>query len=94
MSLQARFGVKDVEDVAWTSYVDSLACTHCGRCTSVCPANTTGKKLSPRKILVNLRERMDEKGLQLAKDSNFDDGKSLVSAEYISSEELLGMYYL
>lgn len=84
----SRFGVKDVEDVAWTSYVDSLACTHCGRCTDVCPANTTGKKLSPRKILVDLRHRMDEKGLELAKNPNFDDGKSLVSDEYISYEEL------
>lgn len=83
----ARFGVKDVEDVPWTSYVDSLACTHCGRCTSVCPANITGKKLSPRKILVDLRHRMDEKGLALAKDPNYDDGKSLVG-DYISHEEL------
>ena len=84
----ARFGVKDIEDVAWTSYVDSLACTHCGRCTSVCPANTTGKKLSPRKILVDLRHRMDDKGLALAKDPNYDDEKSLVGNDYISQEEL------
>lgn len=84
----SRFGVKDVEDVAWTSYVDSLACTHCGRCTDVCPANTTGKKLSPRKILVDLRHRMDEKGPQLAKDASFNDNKALVSDDYISNEEL------
>lgn len=83
----SRFGVKDVEDVAWTSYVDSLACTHCGRCTDVCPANTTGKKLSPRKILVDLRHRMDDKGLQFAKDNTYDDGKALVG-DYISHEEL------
>ena len=83
----ARFGVKDVEDVAWTSYVDSLACTHCGRCTDVCPANITGKKLSPRKILVNLRERMDEKGPMMAKDESFNDNKSLVG-DFISHEEL------
>ncbi len=84
----SRFGVKDVEDVAWTSYVDSLACTHCGRCTSVCPANITGKKLSPRKILVDLRKRMDVKGPALAEDENFDDQKALVSDDYISQEEL------
>ena len=84
----ARFGVKDVEDVSWTSYVDSLACTHCGRCTDVCPANITGKKLSPRKILVNLRHRMDEKAPHLAKDGTYDDGKSLVGDDYISNEEL------
>lgn len=84
----ARFGVKDIEDVSWTSYVDSLACTHCGRCTDVCPANTTGKKLSPRKILVNLRHRMDEKAPHLSKDGTYDDGKSLVGDDYISNEEL------
>ena len=84
----ARFGVKDIEDVSWTSYVDSLACTHCGRCTDVCPANTTGKKLSPRKILVNLRHRMDEKAPHLSKDGTYDDSKSLVGDDYISNEEL------
>lgn len=84
----ARFGVKDIEDVSWTSYVDSLACTHCGRCTDVCPANMTGKKLSPRKILVNLRHRMDEKAPNLSKDETYDDGKFLVSDDYISNEEL------
>lgn len=84
----SRFGVKDIEDVSWTSYVDSLACTHCGRCTDVCPANMTGKKLSPRKILVNLRHRMDEKAPHLSKDETYDDGKFLVSDDYISNEEL------
>ena len=57
-----RFGVKDVEDVSWKNYFDSLSCTQCGRCTSVCPANITGKKLSPRKIIMDLRARMKEKG--------------------------------
>ncbi|HSA05067.1 MAG TPA: (Fe-S)-binding protein, partial [Tenuifilaceae bacterium] len=57
-----RFGVKDAEDATWKNYFDSLACTECGRCTSVCPANTTGKKLSPRKIMMDLRARMKEKG--------------------------------
>ncbi len=84
----ARFGIKDVEDVAWTSYIDSLACTQCGRCTSSCPANITGKKLSPRKIMVDLRNRMKEKGNDLANDPNFDDQKSLIGEEYISKEEL------
>lgn len=83
----SRFGVKDIEDVSWTSYVDSLACTHCGRCTDVCPANITGKILSPRKIMVDLRHRMDDKGLQFAKDENYSDTKSLVG-DYISHEEL------
>ncbi len=83
----ARFGVKDVEDVTWKNYLDSLTCTQCGRCTEVCPANITGKNLSPRKIFVNLRSRMNEKGPQLAKDKNFSDDKSLIN-NYITYEEL------
>lgn len=83
-----RFGVKDAEDATWKSYLDSLACTECGRCTSVCPANITGKKLSPRKIVMDLRARMKEKskGL-LAQGKDFTDGKSLIR-NYISEEEL------
>lgn len=82
-----RFGVMDVEDVSWKNYFDSLACTECGRCTSVCPANITGKMLSPRKILMNLRARMKEKGPGLLKDKEFTDNKSLLR-DYISEEEL------
>lgn len=81
----ARFGVKDVEDVSWKNYMDSLACTQCGRCTDVCPANITGKLLSPRKIFVDLRKRMDEKGPVVIKGK--DDGKSLLR-DYITEEEL------
>jgi len=83
----SRFGVKDVEDVSWKNYLDSLTCTECGRCTSVCPANLTGKKLSPRKIFVDLRKRMNDKGPGLAKNSDYDDGRSLVG-DYITAEEL------
>ena len=84
----SRFGVKDVEDVTWKNYLDSLTCTECGRCTSVCPANITGKKLSPRKIFVDLRKRMTEKGPGLSKEgSGFTDNKAL-SGDYISAEEL------
>ncbi len=83
-----RFGVKDVEDVTWKNYFDSLACTECGRCTSVCPANLTGKKLSPRKIFIDLRARMKEKGPVMVKNGKeFSDGKSLLR-DYISAEEL------
>jgi heterodisulfide reductase subunit C len=81
----SRFGVKDVEDVTWKNYMDSLACTQCGRCTDVCPANTTGKLLSPRKIFVDLRQRMNEKGSLLMKGK--EDQKSLLR-DYISEEEL------
>lgn len=82
-----RFGVKDAEDVIWNSYFNSLSCTECGRCTAVCPANITGKKLSPRKVMMDLRARMKEKGPQLLKNKDFNDNKSLVR-DYISEEEL------
>jgi heterodisulfide reductase subunit C/nitrate reductase gamma subunit len=82
-----RFGMKDVEDGTWKNYLDSLACTQCGRCTSVCPANLTGKLLSPRKLMIDFRARMKEKGPELVKDKAFDDGKSLLR-DYISEEEI------
>ena len=83
-----RFGVKDCEDVVWKNYFDSLTCTVCGRCTSVCPANITGKRLSPRKVMMDLRARMKEKGpLMIKNGRDFSDGKSLLR-DYISEEEL------
>ncbi len=83
-----RFGVKDAEDISWKNYLDSLACTECGRCTSVCPANLTGKRLSPRKIIMDIRARMKEKGPGLVKNGKtYDDHKSLIR-DYITEEEL------
>ena len=83
-----RFGVKDAEDVNWKNYFDALTCTQCGRCTSVCPANITGKKLSPRKLMTDLRARMKEKGPGLIKNGkDFNDNKSL-NKEYFSYEEI------
>jgi heterodisulfide reductase subunit C len=83
-----RFGVKDAEDASWKNYFDSLACTQCGRCTSVCPANITGKKLSPRKIMMDLRARMKEKGPLMVKNGrDFSDNRSLLR-DFISEEEL------
>lgn len=83
-----RFGVKDCNDVSWKSYFDSLSCTQCGRCTSVCPANITGKKLSPRKIMMDLRARMKEKGPGMVKNGlEYSDQKSLIR-DYVSEEEL------
>lgn len=83
-----RFGVKDVEDISRKNYMDSLSCTECGRCTSVCPANITGKRLSPRKIMIDVRARMKEKGPGLvAEGLSYSDQKSLVR-DYISAEEL------
>jgi len=84
----SRFGVMDVEDVMWKNYFDSLSCTQCGRCTSVCPANITGKKLSPRKIVMDVRERMKEKGPKMLKEGkDYSDNKALLR-DYISEEEL------
>jgi len=83
-----RFGVKDAEDSSWKNFLDSLACTQCGRCTSVCPASITGKKLSPRKIIMDLRSRMNQKADGLIKTGrDYDDGKSLIR-DYIAEEEL------
>ncbi|MGQ9847166.1 MAG: 4Fe-4S dicluster domain-containing protein [Bacteroidales bacterium] len=82
-----RFGIKDAEDVTWKTYMDSLTCTQCGRCTSVCPAAQTGRKLSPRKLMMDLRKRMNEKGPHLIKDKNYNDRKSLL-IDYISLEEI------
>lgn len=83
-----RFGVKDIEDVTWKNYLDSLTCTQCGRCTSVCPANITGKLLSPRKIVMNVRSRMEAKSPGLIKEGkDFDDNQSL-NGNMITAEEL------
>ncbi|MDQ1332223.1 MAG: hypothetical protein QG576_257, partial [Bacteroidota bacterium] len=83
-----RFGVKDAEDATWKNYLDSLSCTECGRCTSVCPANITGKKLSPRKIMMDLRARMKEKGPMMVNNGRaFGDNRSLLR-DFIAEEEL------
>ncbi|NQY68156.1 MAG: (Fe-S)-binding protein [Flavobacteriales bacterium] len=85
---EMKFGIKDIEDVSWKDFANSLTCTQCGRCTDVCPANITGKLLSPRKIMVDTRRRMNDKGPGLAKDPEYSDDKSLVGVEYITPEEL------
>lgn len=83
-----RFGAKDVNDLTWVNIMNAYACTECGRCTSNCPANITGKKLSPRKIMMDTRDRAEEVGTSLAKGGKgFDDGKSLLG-DYITKEEI------
>ena len=83
-----KFGAKDVSDLSWKSLLDAYTCTECGRCTEACPANQTGKLLSPRKIMMDTRDRMEEVGANIAKNKNFtDDGKTLLH-NYISTEEL------
>jgi heterodisulfide reductase subunit C len=84
-----KFGAKDVQDLSWKSLLDSYTCTECGRCTSECPANQTGKLLSPRAIMMKTRDRLEEVGKNIdANKGEFkEDGKSLLH-DYISAEEL------
>lgn len=77
-----KFGAKDVPDLTWKNILDAYSCTECGRCTAACPANITGKKLSPRKIMMDTRDRADEIGRL-----NTTEGKTLLR-DYISEEEL------
>ncbi|MCF8269414.1 MAG: (Fe-S)-binding protein [Crocinitomicaceae bacterium] len=79
-----RFGAKDVQDLSWKQLLDAYSCTECGRCTSACPANQTGKLLSPRKIMMDTRDRLSEIG---ANNFELNDGKSLLG-DYITPEEL------
>ena len=82
------FGTKDVTDLDWKQLLDSYSCTECGRCTSVCPANQTGKLLSPRKVMMDTRDRITEVGKgRSEKGEEFNDGKTLVN-DYITPEEL------
>ncbi len=87
MAEPQRFGAKDVTDLTWKNLLDSYTCTECGRCTSSCPANITGKLLSPRKIMMDTRDRLTEVGENKRKHgADYDDGKSLL--DYISEEEI------
>lgn len=84
----ARFGAKDVRDLSWKSLSDAYTCTECGRCTDVCPANLTGKLLSPRKLIMDTRDRLEIVGKGVAKEgAEFDDNKALWG-DFISPEEL------
>ncbi len=84
----SKFGAKDVNDLNWVQLMNAYTCTECGRCTSVCPANITGKLLSPRKIMMDTRDRLEEYGKGVAKHGkDFDDGKSLLDT-YVSREEI------
>ena len=84
----AKFGAKDVFDLSWRNLLDAYSCTECGRCSAACPANLTGKLLSPRKIMMDTRDRLEEVGRNINANGNFkDDGKTLLH-NYISVEEL------
>ena len=85
----SKFGASDVTDLSWVQLLNAYTCTECGRCTSSCPANQTGKKLSPRKIMMDTRDRLVEVGDNIDKNKGtfVEDGKSLLN-DYITQEEL------
>jgi heterodisulfide reductase subunit C len=85
----AKFGASDVADLSWVQLLNAYTCTECGRCTSACPANLTGKELSPRSIMMKTRDRLEEVGRNIdANKGTFkDDGKQLLN-DYIRPEEL------
>src|SRR5687768_10729445 len=83
-----KFGAKDITDLSWKNLLDAYSCTECGRCSAACPANITGKLLSPRKIMMDTRDRAEEIGRNINKNGEFkDDGKTLLH-DYILVEEL------
>lgn len=83
-----KFGAKDATDLSWKNLLDAYACTECGRCSAACPANLTGKKLSPRKIMMDTRDRITEIGKNIDENKEWkDDGKTLLG-DYITTEEL------
>lgn len=83
-----KFGAKDVNDLSWVNLMNAYTCTECGRCTSVCPANITGKLLSPRKIMMDTRDRLVEVGNNIEKHgADHQDGKSLLD-DYVTREEI------
>ena len=88
-AVPTKFGASDVQDLNWVQLLNAYTCTECGRCTSSCPANLTGKKLSPRKIMMDTRDRIEEVGRNI--DANkgvfVPDNKSLLN-NYITAEEL------
>jgi heterodisulfide reductase subunit C len=84
----SRFGAKDVQDLNWVQLMNAYTCTECGRCTDVCPASQTGKLLSPRKIMMDTRDRLEEVGKNTDKHGKvYDDGKTLLD-DYITREEI------
>lgn len=87
-SNDVKFGASDVTDLSWLQLLNAYSCTECGRCTSVCPANITGKKLSPRKIMMDTRDRIEEVGKNIDKHGEFISDDKKLLGDYISKEEL------
>ena len=83
-----RFGARDVMDLSWKNLLDAYSCTECGRCSNACPANQTGKMLSPRKIMMDTRDRLEEVGQSIAKHGTWHDDSRALLHDYISVEEI------
>ena len=83
-----NFGASDVMDLSWLQLLNAYSCTECGRCTSVCPANMTGKKLSPRKIMMDTRDRIEEVGNNIDTNGKYINDNKKLLGDYISEEEL------
>ena len=83
-----NFGASDVTDLSWLQLLNAYSCTECGRCTSVCPANMTGKKLSPRKIMMDTRDRIEEIGNNIDTNGKYINDNKKLLGDYISQEEL------
>jgi Fe-S oxidoreductase len=87
-ALPQRFGAKDIFDLSWRNLLDAYSCTECGRCSAACPATQTGKLLSPRKIVMDTRDRMEDVRKNIKANGEFiNDGKTLLY-DYITPEEL------
>jgi heterodisulfide reductase subunit C len=83
-----KFGAKDIFDLSWKNLLDAYACTECGRCSAACPANQTGKLLSPRKIMMSTRDRIEDVGRNINLNKQWIDDKKTLLNDYISVEEL------
>ncbi len=83
-----KFGARDVMDLSWKNLMDAYSCTECGRCSAACPANETGKKLSPRKIMMDTRDRLEEVGKNINLNKEYKDDSKTLLHDYISVEEL------
>ncbi len=93
MDENMKFGAQDIDNLSWKDLMNAYSCTECGRCTASCPANQTGKKLSPRKVMMDTRDRAEEVGLLIqggkTKEEALATGNTLYSDQYISKEELM-----
>jgi len=83
-----KFGAKDIFDLSWKNLLDAYSCTECGRCTAACPANITGKILSPRLIMMKTRDRVEDVGRNINQNKKFTDDNKTLLHDYITPEEL------